>query len=80
MFSFGSTSVSGFTVRSLVHVELVFVQGDRYGSNSISLCMDNQSMKMFSFFWFFETGFLCVALAGLELTEIHLILPPESWD
>jgi hypothetical protein len=26
-------------------------------------------------FWFFKTGFLCVALPGLELTELHLPLP-----
>ena len=43
-------------------------------------------------FWlllFFETGFLCVALAVLELTlwtrlasnsEIRLLLPPKCWD
>jgi hypothetical protein len=40
-------------------------------------------------FWFFETGFLCVALAVLELTlltrlasnsEICLPLPPKCWD
>ena len=40
---------------------------------------------------FFETGFLCVDLvpilelalvdqAGLELTEICLLLPPQCWD
>ena len=38
---------------------------------------------------FFKTCFLCVALAvlelalvdqaGLQLTEIHLLLPPEGW-
>jgi hypothetical protein len=28
----------------------------------------------------FETGFLCVALAVLELTEICLPLPPKGWD
>jgi hypothetical protein len=44
------------------------------------------------FYWGggFETGFLCIALAVLELTlcrpglasnsEIHLPLPPECWD
>ena len=43
-----------------------------------------------AFFWFFQTGFLCVAFgvypgthsgeqAGLELTEMHLPLPPKSW-
>jgi hypothetical protein len=40
-------------------------------------------------FCFFEIGFLCVALAVLELTletrlasnsEIHLPLPPQCWD
>jgi hypothetical protein len=39
--------------------------------------------------FFFETGFLCAALAVLELTlqtrlasnsEIHLPLPPKCWD
>jgi hypothetical protein len=39
--------------------------------------------------FFFETGFLCVALAVLELaletrqaskSEIYLSLPPEWWD
>jgi hypothetical protein len=43
----------------------------------------------FFFSFFFETGFLCVALAVLELTlwtrlasnsEICLPLPPECWD
>ena len=27
-----------------------------------------------------ETGFLCVALAVLELREIRLPLPPKCWD
>ena len=43
----------------------------------------------FFFFKFFETGFLCVSLAVLELilytrlalnTEIRLPLPPKCWD
>jgi hypothetical protein len=43
----------------------------------------------FLLFGFFETGFLCVALAVLELTletwlasnsEISLPLPPKCWD
>ena len=32
---------------------------------------------------FFETGFLCMALADLEFTsnsEIRLSLPPKCWD
>ena len=38
------------------------------------------------FLFFFETGFLCVALIVLELTrlasnsEIRLPLPPKCWD
>jgi hypothetical protein len=41
-------------------------------------------------YWIFKTGSLCVALAiletcfqdqaGLELTEICLLLPPKYWD
>ena len=27
-----------------------------------------------------QTGFLCVALTGLELKEIYLPLPPKHWD
>ena len=50
------------------------------------------SLLFFNFFlfWFFETGFsvaleavLELALidqAGLQLTEICLLLPPNSWD
>lgn len=44
----------------------------------------------FGLVWFFEIRFLCVTLtywepasidqAGLELTEIHLLLLPECWD
>ena len=31
-------------------------------------------------FGFFETGFLCVVLAVLELKEILLPLAPKCWD
>jgi hypothetical protein len=49
----------------------------------------NIDLQQFVCFGFFETGFLCVALAFLELTlytrpasnsEICLPLPPECWD
>jgi hypothetical protein len=49
-------------------------------------CVHSRSIM---FFWFFKTGFLCVALAVLELTlqirlasnsEIRLPLPPKCWD
>jgi hypothetical protein len=29
---------------------------------------DSRASNLFWFFWFFETGFLCIALAVLELT------------
>lgn len=29
---------------------------------------------------FFQTGFQLAALADLELTENHILLPPECWD
>ena len=33
------------------------------------VCIDTHTILFFFFFlWFFETGFLCVALADLELT------------
>jgi hypothetical protein len=57
---------------------------------SHSLCLLLLLLLLFClFFVFFETGFLCVALAVLKLTlytrlasnsEICLPLPPECWD
>ena len=50
---------------------------------------DASTCKQFVIVCFFETRFLCVALAILELTlqtrlasksDIQLTLPPESWD
>jgi hypothetical protein len=38
------------------------------------------TLKLEDFFFLFETGFLCVALAGLELTEIGLTLLCEYWN
>jgi hypothetical protein len=60
----------------------------------LTTCLSHGVIKgkvffVFCFFWFLETGFLCVALAVLELTletrlasnsEIHLPLPPKCWD
>ena len=57
-----------------------------------SLYLVSRFKKIYIFiylFWFFETRFLCVALAALELSlqtrlalnsEIHLPLPPRCWD
>jgi hypothetical protein len=41
MFSSYSFNVSGFTFVSLIHLWLVFVQCDSYGSNFILLHVDN---------------------------------------
>ena len=40
MFSSNSFRVSGFTLRSLTHLELTFVQGERKGSSFILLQVD----------------------------------------
>ena len=52
--------------------------------------LEQLKVDFFVLFSFFETGFLCVALAvlelalvdqaGLELTEICLPLPSKGWD
>ena len=64
-------SVSGFTLRSLIHLDLNFVQGDRYGSICILLHADIQLdqhhlLKMFSLFhcmsWFLCQIQVCVCL------------------
>ena len=57
-------SVVGFILRSLIHLDLSFVHGDRYGSIFILLEVDIQLcqhhlLKMFSFFH-------CVLLAPLS--------------
>ena len=45
-------SVAGFMLRSLIHLDLSFVHGDRYGSIFILLHVDIQHhlLNMFSFF------------------------------
>lgn len=40
MFSFSTCRISGFTFGSLIYLELVFVQGDRYGYNFVPLPVD----------------------------------------
>ena len=52
-FSSSRFSLSGFILRSLIHLELSFVQGDKYGSVYILLHVDIQLdhlLKMLSFF------------------------------
>jgi hypothetical protein len=57
-------------------------------STKCSQLLSHLSSHIF-FFFFFETGFVCAALAVLELTlytrlvsnsEIRLPLSPECWD
>jgi hypothetical protein len=52
-------------------------------------CRNVLFVCLFLFCFFSETGFLCIALAVLELTlktrlasnsEICLLLPPECWN
>ena len=43
-------------------------------------CEDLKNNFWFFFVLFFKTGFLCVTLAGLELTDILMLLPPKCWD
>lgn len=55
MFVSSSFRVSGLKFRSSIQLELVFVQGDRYGSNFVLLHVDIQFSyyhlsKMLSFF------------------------------
>jgi hypothetical protein len=55
-------SVSGFMLRSLIHLDLSFVQGDKYGSIFILLHRDSQLeqhhlLKMISFFPLYIFGF-----------------------
>jgi hypothetical protein len=54
--------ISGFMLRSLIHLDLSFVQGDKYGSIFILLHTDYQLdqhylLKMFSFFPLHVFGF-----------------------
>lgn len=45
-----------------------------------SVMLSNE-VELFFLFVFFETGFFCVVLAGLELTKIRLLsLPPKCRD
>ena len=60
----------------MISTGLTYLRGQLAHSQTFLICL------------FFETGFLCVVLtvlelvlyakAGLELTEIHLPLPPKS--
>jgi hypothetical protein len=61
-------SVSGFMLRSLIHLDLSFVHGDKYGSIFIFLHIDCQLdqhhlLKMLSFFH-------CIFLASLSKIKL----------
>jgi hypothetical protein len=61
---------------------------DQYGTFSLRLFLVFVVVVLCLFVFIFETGFLCVFLAGtgflkqagLELTDISLSLPPEYFD
>ena len=62
IFSSIRFSVFGFMLKSLIHLDLSFVQGDKYGSICILLHADFQSdqhhlVKMLSFFPLYDFGF-----------------------
>jgi hypothetical protein len=59
--------VSGFT--QATHLPSPYPQDGLHKSRlPIAVTDSRESTSFFFFFWFFETGFLCVALAVLELT------------
>jgi hypothetical protein len=67
------------SLQNIKHLLFVFITWKDFHDNGLR-------NHHFFFFFFFKTGFLCIALAVLELTlqtrlasnsEIHLPLPPE---
>ena len=74
MFSSSSFRVLGSRFRSLVHLELIFVQGNRHGSNFIFLYVESFSqhhiLKMFSFF----QHMLLVSLLNAKWLELCMLM------
>lgn len=67
IYSLYSFKVSDFTLRSLMHLDLIFMQGDRCKTNFVFLHVDtqfsqNQLLKMLSFLQ-------CLFLASLSLSD-----------
>ena len=56
MFAYNSFRGSGLLLRSWIHYELSFVQGERYGSSSIHLQVDFQIFQ----YYVEEAGFSLV--------------------
>ena len=68
MFSFRSFIVSGFTFRSLIHFEFIFVYGVRKCSSFILL----QVVDQFSQNHLFSVCFFCVCVLVIILNMIHV--------
>jgi hypothetical protein len=69
------------------HHLLMFAGDFQFTTVKVDVCFRVFIDRILLLFWFFETGFLCVALAVLNSLcrpgwpqEIHLLLPPECWD
>jgi hypothetical protein len=62
-------TLSSFTLRSLIHLDLTFVKGDRYESTCILLLASldqHHLLKMLSFFFFFFFPFYDFALSKIK--------------
>ena len=73
-------SISGFMLKSLIHMDLSFVQDEKYGSMCILLHADIQLdqhhlLKMLSFFPFYPFGFLVKNQVSIWfITSVSLII------
>jgi hypothetical protein len=61
------SEVGGFGDRGVVLGGGVLWE-DEYNPNPLYACMKRSINNEIYIYWFFETGFLCIALAVLELT------------
>jgi hypothetical protein len=76
-------SVSGFMLKYLIHSDLSFEQGDKYGIFSFFLSIDSQLdqhhlLKMLSFVYFFYISFVyfcifCIFLASLSKIRCYQV-------
>ena len=76
-FSYSRFGVYYFMLRSLIHLDLSFVQGDKYGSICILLHADIQLdqhhlLKMLSFFH-------CMVLASLSKSQVSVGVWDSFW-
>lgn len=60
-----------------IHVCMFACYGDSRSKVSVFLNYSLPFIYLFSYLFIFEAGCHCVALADLELPEIHLAVPPN---